>query len=76
MALYRAREQLRKDDARRKIRLGGLVIKAGLDAESEAVILGVLLDAVANLQGPNGSEARKQFQEVGSRAFTQRETME
>ena len=69
MSLARARDDYRKADTRRKIRLGGLVIKAGLDAESEAVILGVLLDAVANLQGPNGSKERKQFQEVGSRAL-------
>lgn len=69
MSLARARDDWRKADTRRKIRLGGLVIKAGLDDESEAVILGVLLDAAANLQGPNGSEARKRFEEVGSRAL-------
>lgn len=69
MSLARARDDWRKADTRRKIRLGGLVIKAGLDDESEAVILGVLLDAVANLQGPNDSEARKRFQEVGSRVL-------
>jgi len=70
MSLARAREDYRKADTRRKIRLGGLVIKAGLDAESEAVIFGVLLDAVANLQGPDGNNERTRLQEVGSRALT------
>ena len=35
----------RKADTRRKIELGGLVIKSGMDSFSKAVILGVLNEA-------------------------------
>ncbi len=43
----------RKADTRRKIELGGLVKKAGLDSESTAVIYGALLDVVERLQEKN-----------------------
>ena len=35
----------RNEDARRKIALGGLIIKAGLDEESTAALLGLLDEA-------------------------------
>ena len=70
MSLAYVRNQLRKEDTRRKIELGGLVIKAGLEDEGRAVILGALLDAVNALQGPNGSAARMRFKDAGTRAFT------
>jgi hypothetical protein len=38
------RNNARRDDTRRKIQLGGLVIKAGIGGLPPAVILGVLLD--------------------------------
>lgn len=69
MSLARAREQLRKDDARRKIALGGLVIKSGLDAESEAVILGAMIEAVAALSGPTGDNIRARLAAAGKGAF-------
>ena len=37
--------KLRKQDTRRKIEFGGLVIKAKMDQYSKAVILGALIDA-------------------------------
>ena len=42
----------RKADARRKIQLGGLIMKAGLDEEPAAVLLGLLLEAAETLAGP------------------------
>ena len=38
------RNNTRREDTRRKIQLGGLVIKAGIGDLPPAVILGVLLD--------------------------------
>lgn len=43
--LKRERTLIRKEDARHKIELGGLVIKGGLAGESKAVILGAILAA-------------------------------
>ncbi|MFN7102157.1 MAG: conjugal transfer protein TraD [Pseudorhizobium sp.] len=69
MALARVREQVRKEDTRRKIELGGLVIKAGLSELDRAVILGALLDAANRLQGENGDAIRDQFADSGRRAM-------
>ena len=47
---YRASQtQARKKDAREKIQLGGLVVKAGLRSEDRAVILGALVEAAGRL---------------------------
>lgn len=70
MALARVREQVRKEDTRRKIELGGLVIKAGLSDLDRAIIFGALLDAANRLQGENGNALRLQFQEAGKLALT------
>ncbi|EBM9045544.1 conjugal transfer protein TraD [Salmonella enterica] len=70
MSLARTREQLRKEDTRHKIELGGLVIKAGLGDEDKAVILGALLEAADALQSPDGSAERRRLLEAGKRAFT------
>ncbi len=43
--LGRERTLVRKEDARHKIELGGLVIKGGLDKESKAIILGAIIAA-------------------------------
>jgi hypothetical protein len=40
----------RKQDTRRKIQLGGLIKKAGLENESTAVLYGLLLEAKDNLK--------------------------
>ena len=50
---YRASQtEARKKDAREKIQLGGLVVKAGLRSADRAVILGALIDAAARLDDP------------------------
>lgn len=69
MVLARVREQVRKEDTRRKIELGGLVIKAGLSELDRAVIFGALLDAANRLQGDNGDVVRDQFKDSGQRAM-------
>jgi hypothetical protein len=47
---YRASQtEARKKDAREKIQLGGLVVKAGLRSEDRAVILGALVEAAGRL---------------------------
>ena len=60
----------RKADARRKIQLGGLIVKAGLDEEPAAVLLGLLLDAAGRLAGPGGEAARERWQRAGAVEFT------
>jgi hypothetical protein len=45
LALQKVKQ--RKAETRRKIELGGLIVKAGLDQYPKSVILGALLDAVA-----------------------------
>lgn len=59
----------RKQDTRRKIMLGGLVIKAGLAAESDAVLLGLLSLAAKALHGPDGDRHRTRFRDAGDLAF-------
>ena len=60
----------RRDDARRKIQLGGLVIKAGMSDYPPAVILGALALAAGALNGPNAEAARQRFEAVGDKAFS------
>ena len=50
--MQRAADAERRRDTRRKIQLGGLVIKAGLADEEPAVILGLLTAAKRVLNGP------------------------
>ena len=52
----------RKADARRKIALGGLIIKAGLDGLDAMALLGVLLEQRAVL---DNAEEQRRLQEVG-----------
>ena len=51
----------RKQDTRRKIQLGGLIKKVGLDNESTAVLLGMLLESYEELNSLNGEDARKRW---------------
>ena len=60
----------RRLDTRRKIQLGGLVIKAGLEGEETAVILGLLTAAKRALSGENADTARRRWKEIGDNAFT------
>ncbi len=48
--LYNLRERKRKAETRRKIELGGLVIKGGLSDYPKAVILGAIVDVVRQLE--------------------------
>lgn len=61
----------RRQDTRRKIQLGGLVIKAGLADEEPAVILGLLAAARRVLSGPNAADSRRRWKELGDQAFGQ-----
>jgi hypothetical protein len=60
----------RKQDTRRKIQLGGLVKKAGLENESSAVLYGLLLEAAENLAGHKATYVRDQWKIKGDIAFT------
>ena len=51
----------RKQDTRRKIQLGGLIKKVGLDNESTAVLLGMLLESYEELNSLNGEDARQRW---------------
>ena len=64
----------RKQDTRRKIQLGGLIIKAGLQEEPAAVLLGLLLEAKENMRSKEnkkiGDKKREHYRLVGDIAFT------
>jgi hypothetical protein len=59
----------RKQDTRRKIQLGGLIVKAGLADEPPAVILGALLDLAKALAAPDGDATRERLKLEGDKAF-------
>lgn len=59
----------RKADTRRKIQLGGLIIKAGLAEEDLAVLLGMLTAGARVLSASNAMESRRRWKELGDRAF-------
>ncbi len=67
--LSRVRVDARKKEMRRKIQLGGLVVKSGLDAEEDAVILGALVLAVQALAGEHGEGVREKFKQAGDQVF-------
>ena len=60
-------EKQRKADAFRKIKLGGLVIKAGLGEEDPAVLLGLLLEAADLCKKP---DFRARVKSRGDLAFS------
>lgn len=66
-AYARERIKERKADTREKIEFGGLVKKAGMHNYSKAVILGVLIEAAAQLE--NDDDLLKQYQRKGDAAF-------
>ena len=53
-ALLKIKE--RKRDTRRKIELGGLVIKAKMDGYPKSVVLGALIDALEQIENHSGAE--------------------
>lgn len=57
----------RKQDTRRKIELGGLVIKAKMDKYSKSVILGALIEAMENLK--SDTNYKTLLQTKGEAAF-------
>ena len=59
----------RKLDTRRKIAMGGLVVKARLDREDPAVLLGILMSAARVLSSSNADEHRRRWRERGDTAF-------
>ncbi len=63
--------QERKQDTRKKIQLGGLIIKAGLQEELPAVLLGLLIDGKENLENKSGKIVRERYRLRGDIAFTQ-----
>ncbi|MEN3214056.1 conjugal transfer protein TraD [Methylorubrum populi] len=60
------RHEERKADAYRKIKLGGLVIKAGLADLPSNVLLGLLMDGAERLRDPDAVE---QFARRGDKEF-------
>lgn len=70
--LMREREQQRKQDTRRKIELGGLIIKAKLDGLSRAQILGLLVEAASKIAGDSkdlNSPILQHWHQIGDQAF-------
>ncbi|HTT77105.1 MAG TPA: conjugal transfer protein TraD [Candidatus Binataceae bacterium] len=69
--MQRVADAERRRDTRRKIQLGGLVIKAGLADEEPAVILGLLAAAKRVLNGAHAAASRQRWKNLGDQAFTQ-----
>lgn len=59
--------EARKKDAREKIELGGLIVKAGLRYEKRALLLGLLIDATARIR--RDENERKRLLSIGAEAF-------
>ncbi|MFW8642007.1 conjugal transfer protein TraD [Rhizobium beringeri] len=59
--------EARKKDAREKIELGGLIVRAGLRYEKRALLLGLLIDASARIKADEAERTR--LSELGAKAF-------
>jgi len=59
--------EARKKDAREKIELGGLIVKAGLRYEKRALLLGVLIEAQKKIKGDKAERSR--LTAIGAEAF-------
>lgn len=57
----------RKKDAREKIELGGLIVKAGLRFEKRALLLGALIELGQRLK--QDPAERERLTAIGARAF-------
>lgn len=62
-----AANDVRKQDTRQKIALGGLIVKAGLRYEKRAVLYGALLELAQRLK--SDQEERARLMAIGSEAF-------
>jgi Conjugal transfer protein TraD len=69
--MRRVTDAERRRDTRRKIQLGGLIIKAGLTDEEPAVILGLLTAARRALAGQQAAASRQRWKELGDQSFAQ-----
>ena len=56
----------RRKDAREKIALGGLIVKAGLRDANKAFLLGALMEAATH---PPGSSEHTRLEKLGKTAF-------
>ena len=66
----------RKQDTRKKIQMGGLVIKAGLGFlhdEDKAILLGILVDAAGKLNSPEKDAYTARYKELGEQSFNTEE---
>ncbi|WP_275791351.1 type IV conjugative transfer system coupling protein TraD [Pararhizobium gei] len=59
--------EARKKDAREKIELGGLIVKAGLRYEKRALLLGVLIEAQKKIKDDEAERSR--LTAIGAEAF-------
>ena len=57
----------RREDTRRKIELGGLVVKSGLDGFNKSVVLGALTHALGLMEKEEGY--KKIFESIGDTEF-------
>ena len=69
-AAARTGTDARKADTRRKIELGGLVLKSGMGDASPAALLGALLLTARKLAGPEGAEFLKKIEAAGDAEFS------
>ena len=60
----------RRQDTRRKIQLGGLIKKAGVDGETTAVLFGLLVEAYEKLQSSEADDVRQDWRIKGDLALT------
>ncbi|QND44442.1 type IV conjugative transfer system coupling protein TraD (plasmid) [Rhizobium lusitanum] len=58
---------VRRQDTREKIQLGGLIVKAGLRYEKRALLLGLLIDAGLRIQADDAERVR--LTAIGAGAF-------
>jgi predicted transcriptional regulator len=58
---------IRRQDTREKIELGGLIVKAGLRYEKRALLLGLLIDAGLRIQADDAERTR--LTAIGAQAF-------
>lgn len=66
------RLEYRKADTRRKIQMGGLVIKAGLGETFDTtpeIVLGLLMEGYLNLHGKEKEDYLMHYQLLGKKGF-------
>ncbi len=60
--------EARKKDAREKIELGGLIVKAGLRYEKRTLLLGLLIEAKTRIKDDEAERSR--LTAIGAEAFS------